>query len=108
MVVRIEIKKPRPAVDFKEWDGLVRLLFNRKHKTARSLMTQKTTLAMLEENVRTHRALTGGVGGGGDGAMDTDNGDLNIKVRLPGAAIVTISANNFSSISTPHSSNPNP
>jgi 18S rRNA (adenine1779-N6/adenine1780-N6)-dimethyltransferase len=68
MVVRIEIRKPRPAVDFKEWDGLIRLLFNRKHKTIRSLLVQKTTLSMLEENVKTHQALTAA----GSSSMDVD------------------------------------
>ena len=50
MVVRIEIKKPRPPIDFKEWDGLVRLLFNRKHKTTRAIMTQKSTLGLFVFN----------------------------------------------------------
>ncbi|KAK4403913.1 Ribosomal RNA small subunit methyltransferase [Sesamum angolense] len=32
-VVRIEPRKPLPPVNFKEWDGLVRICFNRKNKT---------------------------------------------------------------------------
>ena len=32
-VVRISPRNPPPPVDFREWDGMVRLLFNRKNKT---------------------------------------------------------------------------
>ena len=66
MVVRIEIKNPRPDVNFQEWDGLIRILFNRKHKTCRAILTTKSTLAMLEENRKTHLALLAG-------AMTTTN-----------------------------------
>jgi 18S rRNA (adenine1779-N6/adenine1780-N6)-dimethyltransferase len=57
LVVKIELKNPPPPVNFIEWDGLVRMLFNRKHKTAHSIMTQKSSLAVLEENYRTHLSL---------------------------------------------------
>jgi 18S rRNA (adenine1779-N6/adenine1780-N6)-dimethyltransferase len=57
MVVRIELKNPPPPINFVEWDGLVRLLFNRKNKTIRSIMTQKSCLLVLEENLKTHMAL---------------------------------------------------
>jgi 18S rRNA (adenine1779-N6/adenine1780-N6)-dimethyltransferase len=57
LVVRIELKKPRPAVNFKEWDGIVRLLFNRKNKQVRSILTTKSVLGMLEENMKTHMAI---------------------------------------------------
>ena len=65
LVVRIEIRNPPPPVNFLEWDGLVRLLFNRKHKTLRAVLCTKNTLRVLEENMKTHRALnsTGGNGG---------------------------------------------
>ena len=59
LVVKIELKNPPPPVNFKEWDGLVRLLFNRKHKTVRAIMTTKSTLLVIEENYRTHLSLTG-------------------------------------------------
>ena len=32
-VVRIEPKNPPPAINFQEWDGLVRIAFVRKNKT---------------------------------------------------------------------------
>lgn len=44
LVVRIEIKNPPPEVNFLEWDGFVRILFNRKHKTLRAILTTKSVL----------------------------------------------------------------
>jgi len=57
LVVRIEIKNPPPAVNFTEWDGMIRLLFNRKHKTLRAILTTKTVLQMLQENYKTHLSI---------------------------------------------------
>lgn len=57
LVVKIEIRNPPPPVNFIEWDGLVRILFNRKHKTLRALLTAKSYLLILEENFRTHCSL---------------------------------------------------
>ena len=56
-VVRIEPRNPPPPVDFVEWDGLVRICFNRKNKTLRSVMMTKTVLGMLETNYRTYCSL---------------------------------------------------
>ncbi|KAJ3683267.1 hypothetical protein LUZ60_013494 [Juncus effusus] len=56
-VVRIEPRKPAPAVNFKEWDGLVRICFIRKNKTLGSLFKQKGVLALLEKNYKTLQAL---------------------------------------------------
>eukprot|EP00555_Chaetoceros_dichaeta_P002450 CAMPEP_0198251352 /NCGR_PEP_ID=MMETSP1447-20131203/2206_1 /TAXON_ID=420782 /ORGANISM="Chaetoceros dichaeta, Strain CCMP1751" /LENGTH=348 /DNA_ID=CAMNT_0043936343 /DNA_START=20 /DNA_END=1066 /DNA_ORIENTATION=+ len=56
-VVRIEPRNPPPPVNFVEWDGMVRLLFNRKNKTLRSVLLTKPTIKMLEENRRTHLSL---------------------------------------------------
>jgi len=44
-------------VNFTEWDGLVRILFNRKHKTLHGVMGTKSVLKMLEANLRTYYAL---------------------------------------------------
>jgi 18S rRNA (adenine1779-N6/adenine1780-N6)-dimethyltransferase len=52
-VVRIEPKNPPPPVNFVEWDGMVRLAFNRKNKTLRAVFTTKSVLALLEQNYRT-------------------------------------------------------
>ncbi len=57
LVVKIEIRNPPPPVDFMEWDGLVRLLFNRKNKTVRAIMVTKSTLMMIEENFKTQLLL---------------------------------------------------
>ncbi|KAG8044750.1 hypothetical protein GUJ93_ZPchr0079g2788 [Zizania palustris] len=56
-VVRIEPRKPLPPVSFKEWDGLVRLCFNRKNKTLGSIFKQKKVLALLEKNYKTMQSL---------------------------------------------------
>ena len=56
-VVRIEPRNPPPPINFAEWDGMVRLLFNRKNKTLRSVLVTKAVLGMLEENLRTYCAL---------------------------------------------------
>ncbi|THU61447.1 hypothetical protein C4D60_Mb07t23380 [Musa balbisiana] len=56
-VVRIEPRRPLPPVSFKEWDGLMRLCFNRKNKTLGSIFRQKSVLSLLEKNYKTLQAL---------------------------------------------------
>nr|AAL78109.1 Putative dimethyladenosine transferse [Oryza sativa]AAM47293.1 Putative dimethyladenosine transferse [Oryza sativa Japonica Group] len=56
-VVRIEPRKPLPPVSFKEWDGLVRLCFNRKNKTLGAIFKQKRVLELLEKNYKTMQSL---------------------------------------------------
>ena len=56
-VVRIELRNPPPPVNFTEWDGMIRLIFNRKNKTLRAVLMTKPTLKLLDENMRTQRAL---------------------------------------------------
>lgn len=58
-VVRIEPRNPPPPVNFVEWDGMVRLLFNRKNKTLRASLCTKAVLAVLAENFKTHCSLKG-------------------------------------------------
>lgn len=57
LVVKIEIRNPPPTVNFEEWDGLIRLLFNRKNKTLRSSLTTKSVVKMLEDNYKTYMSL---------------------------------------------------
>ena len=57
LVVKIELKNPPPPVNFTEWDGLIRLLFNRKHKTIRAILTTKSVLDVMEENYKTNLSL---------------------------------------------------
>jgi 18S rRNA (adenine1779-N6/adenine1780-N6)-dimethyltransferase len=52
-VVRIEPRNPPPPVNFLEWDGLVRLCFNRKNKTLRALLTTTSVLKLLAANRKT-------------------------------------------------------
>lgn len=68
-VVRIEPRKPPPAVNFKEWDGLVRICFTRKNKTLGSIFRQKRVLSIMEKNYKTLQAL-GVSAAGGDVADD--------------------------------------
>lgn len=59
-VVRLEPLNPPPPINFVEWDGMVRLCFNRKNKTLGAIFRHKPVLKLLDENMRTHRALHGG------------------------------------------------
>ena len=58
-VVRIEPRNPPPPVNFVEWDGLVRLAFNRRNKQMRALLTTDAALTVLAANARTVAALAG-------------------------------------------------
>ncbi len=67
-VVRIEPRNPPPPVPFQEWDGLVRLAFNRKNKTLRAGLITSSVLELLEKNIRTLASLQAGMGTVGHGA----------------------------------------
>ena len=54
-VVRIEPKYPPPAINFTEWDGLVRLCFMRKNKTLSAIFRIKHVINMLHENFKIYR-----------------------------------------------------
>ena len=56
-VVRITPRNPPPPINFLEWDGLIKIAFSRKNKTLRAIFTTKATLAALENNFQTWRAL---------------------------------------------------
>lgn len=74
-VVRIEPRNPPPPVNFVEWDGMIRLLFNRKNKTLRSVLLTKPTIKMLEENRRTHLSLKNGSKNGNGNSNSSNNND---------------------------------
>ncbi|VEU36106.1 unnamed protein product [Pseudo-nitzschia multistriata] len=80
-VVRIELKNPPPPVNFVEWDGMVRLLFNRKNKTLRSVLNTKATLKLLEENRKTLQSLkkTQRKSGGADAMSDDEGENESVK-----------------------------
>ncbi|KAL9646937.1 hypothetical protein ABK040_013796 [Willaertia magna] len=51
-IVRIEPKHPPPPVNFLEWDGLARVLFQRRNKQLGSVFKNKKLLKILGENYR--------------------------------------------------------
>ncbi len=77
-VVRIEPRNPLPAVNFVEWDGLLRLAFGRKNKTLSAIFRQNSTLQLLEGNYKVAAAVRdakGGVDGLASMMVDDDGGD---------------------------------
>merc|ERR1711972_1142275 len=58
-VVRIEPKNPPPPINFKEWDGLVRIVFVRKNKTVAANFASKAVMDMIGQNYRTQCSLSG-------------------------------------------------
>ncbi|CAN3376255.1 hypothetical protein DIURU_000510 [Diutina rugosa] len=70
-VVRIEVKNPRPNVDFNEWDGLLRVCFVRKNKTVAAGFKSSNVLEILTKNYQTLRALSG--------EMVTDDAEAEVK-----------------------------
>eukprot|EP01062_Namystynia_karyoxenos_P073895 TRINITY_DN70711_c0_g1_i1.p1 TRINITY_DN70711_c0_g1~~TRINITY_DN70711_c0_g1_i1.p1 ORF type:complete len:360 (+),score=147.26 TRINITY_DN70711_c0_g1_i1:100-1080(+) len=56
-VVRIEPKRPAPEVSFQEWDGLVKLCFNRPNKTLGGNFHTKAVLRQLTENHRRYAEM---------------------------------------------------
>jgi 18S rRNA (adenine1779-N6/adenine1780-N6)-dimethyltransferase len=73
-VVRITPRNPPPPIDFNEWDGLIRLCFNRKNKTLRSVFTTKSVLSLFERNYKTFCSLNNTV------QMELDMKDVVVKV----------------------------
>ena len=85
-VVRIEPRKPAPVVNFKEWDGLVRMCFTRKNKTLGAIFKQKRVLSILEKNYKTLQALQASQGNDNQMATDAsvlgDAGELSMDVDM--------------------------
>ena len=46
-VIRLDPRHPPPPIDFEEWDGLVKLIFNRKNKKVSSIFRTKTAQQTL-------------------------------------------------------------
>ncbi|XP_021823547.1 ribosomal RNA small subunit methyltransferase-like [Prunus avium] len=70
-VVRIEPRKPPFEVNQKEWDGFLRICFNRKNKTLGSIFRQKSVINLLEKNYKTLQALN--LAPGQQGALEDTN-----------------------------------
>jgi 18S rRNA (adenine1779-N6/adenine1780-N6)-dimethyltransferase len=59
MVVKFVPRKDPINVDFAEWDGLLRICFNRKHKLLNANFKAKWVIKLLQENYKTYCALKG-------------------------------------------------
>eukprot|EP00920_Eleutheroschizon_duboscqi_P010099 GHVT01023553.1.p1 GENE.GHVT01023553.1~~GHVT01023553.1.p1 ORF type:complete len:254 (-),score=44.02 GHVT01023553.1:380-1141(-) len=53
MVVAVTPRKPKIDVDFREWDGLIRICFHRKRRTLRSAFNSTAVTNVLEANYKT-------------------------------------------------------
>lgn len=71
-VVRLEIKTPRPKVEFEEWDGLLRIVFVRKNRTIAAGFKSTTILEILEKNYKAYLASTN------DGSQMIDDSDQSL------------------------------
>lgn len=79
-VVRIEIKNPRPKVDFNEWDGLLRIVFVRKNRTIAAGFKSSTVLEILEKN---YKACLAAVNDGSEMIDDTKGSMLEtVKQKI--------------------------
>nr|CCC90879.1 conserved putative ribosomal RNA adenine dimethylase family protein [Trypanosoma congolense IL3000] len=58
-VIRLDPKHPPPSVDFDEWDGLVKLIFNRKNKKVSSIFRTKSTVSVLYEKYCSYQKMEG-------------------------------------------------
>jgi 18S rRNA (adenine1779-N6/adenine1780-N6)-dimethyltransferase len=58
MVVKVVPRDPPIEVNFREWDGLMRIVFVRKRKTLAASFKMTSVLKTLEENYKTWCALT--------------------------------------------------
>lgn len=56
-VVRIEPRNPPPDINFKEWDGMLRICFNRKNKSLAATFHQTAVLELLKKNYLAYCAL---------------------------------------------------
>merc|ERR1711971_1258905 len=49
-LVRIEPRKPIPQINFMEWDGLIRIAFNRRHRLLQKVFKNKNIMTQLHKN----------------------------------------------------------
>lgn len=59
-IVRIEPKNPPPAINYLEWDGILRICFIRKNKTVGAIFKIKSVVKILEKNYETYQRLKEG------------------------------------------------
>lgn len=53
-VIRLEPINPAPDINFKEWDGLLRICFLRKNKTLSAIFKASSVTDMLDHNYKIH------------------------------------------------------
>ncbi|KAH0604488.1 uncharacterized protein H6S33_006865 [Morchella sextelata] len=76
-VIKLEIKSPRPAVSYDEWDGLLRVVFVRKNKTIAAGFKSSAVMGMVERNYRTWCATVGvPLEEGGEGDVEMGDGGV--------------------------------
>ncbi|ODV59827.1 putative dimethyladenosine transferase [Ascoidea rubescens DSM 1968] len=67
-VVRIEIKNPRPNINFTEWDNYLKVIFLKTNKTIRANFKSKAAIDTLEKNYKSWLSINND----GDLIMDKD------------------------------------
>ncbi|KEG10790.1 putative ribosomal RNA adenine dimethylase family protein [Trypanosoma grayi] len=58
-VIRLDPKHPAPDVDFEEWDGLVKFIFNRKNKKVSSIFRTKNAVQTLYKKYCSYQKMEG-------------------------------------------------
>lgn len=58
-VIRLDPKHPAPDVDFEEWDGLVKMIFNRKNKKVSSIFRTRTAIQTLYDKYVSYQKSDG-------------------------------------------------
>ena len=58
-VITIQPRNPQPNIDFPEWDGLIKLCFQRPHRTLHATFAKKKILALLDQNRNNYLAQLG-------------------------------------------------
>ena len=81
-------------VDFREWNGLLRICFSRKRKTLRSIFKKPSVLSFLEQNHKICSALTNTTPVGGSSFKELCLGVLE-AAKLEEKRSVSISTSEF-------------
>lgn len=69
-VIRLDPKHPPPDVDFEEWDGMVKMIFNRKNKKVTSIFRTKAALQALHERYISYQKMERGQAAGAASSAD--------------------------------------
>lgn len=76
-VVRLEPLHPPPPINFIEWDGLVRICFNRKNKTILANFKNKAVIALLGRGLKGNKVFELG------SHVETTSGSQNPTLKTP-------------------------